>query len=100
MVLLWDAGRGNQAPYGIIQNPELNGRSPTEHVTVDTGEISVYTDMEWYVWVEYTLTTTEKPSLAGGWASLRPTAVVMSLDPASILLAHREIHRVDDAIVI
>jgi hypothetical protein len=34
-------------------NPELNGRSPTEHVTGDTGEISAYTDMEWYDWVEY-----------------------------------------------
>jgi hypothetical protein len=36
-----------------LSNPELGGRSPTEHVTGDTSEISAYTGMEWYDWVEY-----------------------------------------------
>jgi len=34
-------------------HPLLAGNSPTTHVTGDTAEISAYTDIEWYDWVEY-----------------------------------------------
>jgi hypothetical protein len=34
-------------------HPLLAGNSPTTHVTGDTAEISAYTDIEWYEWVEY-----------------------------------------------
>jgi hypothetical protein len=34
-------------------HPQLAGNSPTMHVTGDTAEISAYTDIEWYDWVEY-----------------------------------------------